>query len=300
VERGLELFGRGEAAAATRCWREALEIEPGNVEALDYLQAASGDESAPVSSVSERARRARSVVDRELLRAHLEQGNYEDAWQVLQDALRLHPEDDELMRARDLLEPRVALRIARRMRLSVPPRLTASPREPDTELGERERQLLTLAESCLTYAQILARSPFGEVETLLGLKRLEALGLLGESPSSVSRMPAAAALVGQRELDLSGVEGLKHFEVYADLDDLRSATSGLPARSIAELTSALRLLGAEERVEDVAALTASEIQLVRRMGRNGPVASVVVERSASQLGLARLQVELACQRLEQA
>ncbi len=299
IERGLELFGRGEGPAAILCWRAALELEPGNAEALDYMNAAFGDETPPVSSMSGRTRRVDRVVDRGLLRAHLEQGNYEEAWQVLQEALRLHPEDPELTRARDLLEPRVALRIARRMRLSVPPRVEPGTRDSQPDLGERERALLDLAQTCQTYAQILACSPFGDVETLLGLKTLETLGLLGESRSSAARQSEGAIRVGAPTLDLSGVEGLKHFEVYADLDDLVAAPRGLPARCVAELSAALRLLGAEERVEDVAALAASEIQIVRRITKNGPVASVIVDRSVSQLGLARLQVELACQRLGQ-
>ena len=301
LERGLELFGRGEVLPAMRCWQEVLELDPANAQALDYLNAASenSNERAPRSSMSSRARRAEHGVDRELLRAHLVEGNYEAAWQVLEEALRLHPNDTELVRARDLLEPRVALRIAQRMRLSLPPRLApGGTRELGATLAEHQRELLRLAESSQTYAEILARSPFGEVETLRGLRALQELGLLDSSWPRSAPEPEIAAAEASGELDLSNIEGLMRFELLADLEELSAAPNGLSARCVAELTLALRLLGSDETVIDVAALGAGEIQVVRRIGTKGPMASVTVDRSLSQFGLARLQVEIACQRLE--
>ncbi|MET0790417.1 MAG: tetratricopeptide repeat protein [Polyangiaceae bacterium] len=298
LERGLELFGRGERASAIQCWEQALELAPGHAQALDYLSAAAGHEPAPPSRVPGRIQH--DGVDRNLLRANLKQGNYQEAWQVLEAALRLYPDDPELMRARDLLEPRVALRLAQDMRLSMPPRVTPSrPDELQPELNERQTELLRLAESSQTYSEILARSPFGEVETLLGLRSLEDLGLLDDSWPHPPRESARGTVVAPGELDLSNVEGVTRFELLPDLNQLSAAPGDLSLRCVSELTLALRLLGAEETVIDVAALTSREIQIVRRIGENGPFASVAIDRAVSQLGLARLQVEMACKKLEQ-
>lgn len=297
LERGLELFGRGEREPALRCWRHVLELAPGHTQALDYLSAAAGEQPAPLSSFSESAPQEGGAVDRELLRAHLSHGNYQDAWQVLEEALLLYPDDPELVRARDLLEPRVALRIAQQMRLSMPPRL--APSERVAELSERQHALLRLAESSSTYAQVLARSPFGEVETLLGLRNLEELGLLAGGLPRPPRPPSRVAQQPRAELDLSNIDGLTQFELLSDLSELGAETGELSARCVAELTSALRLLGSEETVVDVAALTAEAIQIVRHVEASGQLVSVAIDRSVSQLALARLQVELACQKWEQ-
>ena len=296
LERGLELFGRGELEAAVHCWRQVIELAPGHPQALDYLSAATGEELAPVSSCAERTPAEGRAVDRELLRSYLAHGNYQEAWQVLEEALRLFPDDPELVRARDLLEPRVALRIAQHMRLSMPPRVAPSDRV--AELNDRQQELLRLAETSPSYAQVLARSPFGEVETLLGLRSLEELGLLTGSlprpPHLPNRDPEPRA-----ELDLSHVEGLTHFELLSDLSELGAEPGELTARCVAELTSALRLLGSDETLIDVAALNAEEIRVVRHVEGSGQLVAAAIDRSISQLSLARLQIELACQKWEQ-
>ncbi len=297
LERGLELFGRAELEPALRCWRQVLELAPGHTQALDYLSAATGEEPAPVSNFSERAHREECAIDRERLRAHLAHGNYQEAWQVLEEALLLYPDDPELVRARDLLEPRVALRIAQHMRLSMPPRV--SPSERHADLSERQQELLRLAETSSTYAQVLARSPFGEVDTLLGLRSLEELGLLTGGLPRPPHLPTRACHQPRAELDLSNIEGLTHFELLSDLSELGAEPGELSARCITELTSALRLLGSEETVVDVAALSAAEIRIVRHVETSGQLLSVAIDRSLSQLGLARLQVEMACQKWEQ-
>ena len=215
---------------------------------------------------------------------------------MLEEALRSYPDDPELVRARDLLEPRVALRIAAHMRLSMPPRVVAA--GDQSELDERQRELLRLAGASRTYAQILDRSPFGEVETLLGLNALEGLGLLDSSWPDPATGSGPSTLEGN-ELDLSNVEGLKHFELLADLDDLNAEPGQLSARCVSVLASALRLLGSEETMVDISAITSDEIRIVRRLSAGGPLVSVAVDRSVSQLGLARLQVQMACQKLEQ-
>ena len=38
LQQGLESYGTGDVAGAFRCWNEALELEPGNEEALDYMR----------------------------------------------------------------------------------------------------------------------------------------------------------------------------------------------------------------------------------------------------------------------
>ena len=38
LQQGLELYGTGEVGRAFVLWREVLELDPGNEEALDYMR----------------------------------------------------------------------------------------------------------------------------------------------------------------------------------------------------------------------------------------------------------------------
>jgi len=64
LQQGLELYGTGDVAQAFMLWNEALELDPGNEEALDYIRDADRrtkprgeNPEAPTASLVEDARR---------------------------------------------------------------------------------------------------------------------------------------------------------------------------------------------------------------------------------------------------
>ena len=62
LQKGLELYGAGDVARAFLTWGEALELEPGNAEALDYMRDADRRtrpraSDGPVHTLLEDARR---------------------------------------------------------------------------------------------------------------------------------------------------------------------------------------------------------------------------------------------------
>ena len=72
LQQGLELYGTGEVAQAFLLWNEALELDPGNDEALDYMRDADrrtkprGENvEAPAASIVEDARRLAHAVNPE-------------------------------------------------------------------------------------------------------------------------------------------------------------------------------------------------------------------------------------------
>ncbi len=65
VELGLERYGRNQTTQAIRCWERALELDPSNARALDYLNAAgwTGHSPTPSEIVERLCRRVDQLIE---------------------------------------------------------------------------------------------------------------------------------------------------------------------------------------------------------------------------------------------
>ncbi|MGC4089016.1 MAG: hypothetical protein QM756_14165 [Polyangiaceae bacterium] len=233
-------------------------------------------------------------IDRRLLAAHLAERRYEEAWDLLEEAVALHPDDGELLRARKVLEPHVAVRLAASTRLSSVPRPVAGARDVTQHgLGELHQNVLEATRQCRTVAEALGRSPHGRVGTLRALRDLKSLGLLDLSAqrAAVASPPPAIERGAFAEVD-----GLLEVEVFVTRDHLLLQSDDAGGGFV-ELCEALRLLEPEQAIEDIVAEREHELLVLRPLSGSA-VARVRLDAEQSSPALARLQVAAACHKLE--
>jgi hypothetical protein len=108
LQQGLELYGTGDVARAFLLWSEALELDPGNEEALDYMRDADRREKPRGGNIEIGAR---SLVDdaRRLLRSEDEEAALELLTSAPASGGLEHEAMIELLRARLFQRYRVRL-----------------------------------------------------------------------------------------------------------------------------------------------------------------------------------------------
>lgn len=210
MAEGLDHYGHNEVELAVECWRRAVEVQPTNQQALDYLDAAgfqpveapSGAQVIDISTARriltplppapnpEEAQAARMG---ELERL-LEGKRYEEALELLLRARFQFPGDASISRGIRLLKDRLLLDYVRRLGdlEQVPIRVESN--APSTE---PESEIFELVDGIASIEDILQSSRLGRFETYRCLTRLleaDAIALTEAAPWS---LPVAAP--GTRE-----------------------------------------------------------------------------------------------------
>lgn len=172
LQKGLELYGTGDVARAFLTWGEALELDPGNAEALDYMRDADR-RSRPRASEGP----ARSLLDDARRLLHGE--NAEAALELLASAPGTRSFDVEAMI--ELLRAHLFGRYRSELGdLSVVPRLKAG--------GTADLQSRNLPPSAgFLLSMVDGLTPLSDLVSVSGMDRFEAL-------RSVCRMREAGIL----------------------------------------------------------------------------------------------------------
>jgi hypothetical protein len=84
LSEGLDYYGVDEIAPAMKAWRAVLAVDPGNSEAIDYLQTADRRDSRGVPASERMSDGDRRIVHE--ARGMLEKGDWEGALEVLRSA----------------------------------------------------------------------------------------------------------------------------------------------------------------------------------------------------------------------
>jgi hypothetical protein len=162
LQQGLELYGTGDVARAFLLWGEALELDPGNEEALDYMRDADrrakprgGNAEIGAPSIVEDARRLLRSEDGEaaleLLMSAPSTGSLENEGMI------------ELLRARLFQQFRVELGD-----------LTQVPRVAALEKDDLKSRNLPSSVGFLL-SMIDGMTPLGDLVSVSGMDRFEAL-----------------------------------------------------------------------------------------------------------------------------
>ncbi len=171
LQQGLELYGTGEVARAFLLWSEALEIDPGNEEALDYMRDADR-RAKPRDAVGARM----SIVEdaRRLLRSK----NEEAALELLLSApVGVSLESDamvELLRARLFRRYRADLG-----GLNQIPRLVGEAGDlEDRNLPPSAGFLLSMVDGVTEISDLVSVSGMDRFEALRSIYRMHEAGIL--------------------------------------------------------------------------------------------------------------------------
>lgn len=171
LQQGLELYGTGEVAKAFVVWREVLELEPGNEEALDYMRDADRrsrprDRSAPGVANVEEARR--------LVHAQDAEAAYELLTSVGSDG---HLESDAMI---ELLRAKLFRRYRRALGdLSQVPRVAGESADlKGRNLPPSAGFLLSMVDGATPLADLVSVSGMDRFEALRSIQRMHDAGIL--------------------------------------------------------------------------------------------------------------------------
>lgn len=178
VAQGLDHYGRNDVDAAVECWRRAVELDPSNQQAAEYLDAAGFEPveartGAQVIDISTARRlltplpptlsREEKQVERTRQLEHLLEGKrYEEALDLLLRARLQSPEDPAISRGIRLIKDRLLLGYVRSLGdlTQVPIR-----RENAAPIVDPAASIYALVDGIASVEDILQISPFGRFET---------------------------------------------------------------------------------------------------------------------------------------
>lgn len=202
VAKGLDYYGRNDVAGAVECWRRAVELDAGNQEALDYLDAA-GFQPVEVGTGAQiidinTARRILTPLPpapdphqveaarmRELERL-LEGKRYEEALELLLRARLQTPGDPAISRGIRLLKDRLLLDYVRRLGdlEQVPVRV-----ESNAPASEPEAGIYALVDGIASIEDLLQTSRLGRFETYRCLAQLLESGAIALTEAAPWSLP---------------------------------------------------------------------------------------------------------------
>ncbi len=230
VEQGLGLYGRGQEAEAVACWQKALQLDPEDVRARDYLEAAgalSGERPLPRDTVRFPALRdaPRSDVTlpedpwerRHTVLEAVRQRRYTEALELLRAWHRQAPEDPSVHRSLQYVEDKLVGRLVARFG-GYDARL--APRDFDRSAARDglDEFLLDIVEKGSSLAGLLRRCGLPEVDALRRLERLR----LGDRPEAVAEPPSRR--VAQPDSDDFDATFREALEAYLKGDVDRAVT----------------------------------------------------------------------------
>ncbi len=187
IADALRLLQEGRRLDAIALWKRALELDPANPRALDYLEST---EANGLSNDSEsdldpqqpiEQERIPGLADKQAVLVAVKNREYDRALQLLYYARRQHPGDESISRsiqhikarlARDLIAQLGDLdRVPKREEIRVPP-------------GDLEAEVVaTLIDGIVTLGDLIETSPLGRFRTLRVLKNVLG-GAIAQQPTS--------------------------------------------------------------------------------------------------------------------
>lgn len=207
LDQGLDHYGRNDIEAAVQCWRRAVELDPSNQDALDYLDAAGFEPveartGAQVIDISTARRlltplppslsREEKQAERTRQLEHLLEGKrYEEALDLLLRARLQSPEDPAISRGIRLLKDRLLLGYVRSLGdlAQVPVR-----RETEAPVVDPAASIYALVDGIASVEDILQISPFGRFESYRVLAVLLKNGVIALSEAAPWSLPVPEPL----------------------------------------------------------------------------------------------------------
>lgn len=175
LEQGLQLYGRGEEAGAIAAWRSALELDPSNPQALDYLDAAGvrlddASNNGPGNSAAIGRELISSAVDKQAVLDAVRERDYDRALRLLYDARQAHPEDASISRSIRHIKEHLIREMAEQLGdLDRVPEV----HEVQVSATDQEASLVArLVDGIATLGDIVEVSPLGRYRTLHVLTRI--------------------------------------------------------------------------------------------------------------------------------
>ncbi|MEZ4372157.1 MAG: tetratricopeptide repeat protein [Polyangiaceae bacterium] len=208
LQRGLDHYGRNEVSESVDCWRQALELDPSNTSARDYLDSAGYEASRTaaqaVAQVIDLAAARRILTPAQGMPAvspsatqpaktdvvGLEQllagKRYEEALDLLYRARNQSPTDASISRGIRVIKDRLILAYVRRLgdleQVPAPTGVRAS-------LDSEEMIVLRLVDGIASLGDVIRSSTIGKFNTYRSLHRLLNSNLIQLEPPAESSLP---------------------------------------------------------------------------------------------------------------
>jgi tetratricopeptide (TPR) repeat protein len=195
VEQGLEAYGLGQEARAAALWQQALESNPEDERAREYLEIAADAGEARAANATPAPRDLRTPVaalDRYGVLDAVRRRDFERALELLYEARAKEPEDESVSLSIHHVKKKLSARYRRR--IGDLDAIAAPTGRQKGSLAPEWATVLKLVDGITTFGDVLRASPLGRFETKRVLSQLldaEFVGVV-ERPRTRSRpqMPA--------------------------------------------------------------------------------------------------------------
>ncbi len=182
VDEGLEAYGAGKEERAIAAWRRALELDPENAQAREYLEVAGVDVPALAEGVaqpppSEGDAAPTPEYQREIISA-VQANDLERGLDLIYRARAIHPEDASLSHSLRHIKKKLTARYERRI-ADMDAVAARTSEQPATELTDNELAVLALVDGIVSFADVIDSSKRGRFQTLRALTVLLDAGIVG-------------------------------------------------------------------------------------------------------------------------
>ncbi|RLB50983.1 MAG: hypothetical protein DRJ42_17785 [Deltaproteobacteria bacterium] len=198
VDEGLEAYGAGKEERAIAAWRRALELDPENAQAREYLEVAGVDvpslaEVVPLHPPSEGGVPPTPDYRQEIVSA-VQANDLERGLDLIYRARAIHPEDSSLSLSLRHIKKKLTARYERRIG-DMDAVAARTSEQPATELTDNELAVLALVDGIVSFADVIDSSKRGRFQTLRALTVLLDAGILGVADHARTRSHPAPSPV---------------------------------------------------------------------------------------------------------